>query len=82
MNWATPCSASHAGSASTTGPVCPPTARACSTQLPNGTTGPTASNVPVIRSAAQSSSQPARSRASITWVGTSGVAGTSIGPRG
>ena len=42
MYSATPWPSSQAGSASMTGPVCPPTSRACSIQLPNDTTGPTA----------------------------------------
>jgi hypothetical protein len=65
-----------------TGPVCPPTVLACSIQSPNGTTGPTASYAPVVRASAASSSQPARSRASMTWLGASSGPGTSIGPSG
>src|SRR6201987_4180403 len=43
MYSATPWPSSQAGSASTTGPVCPPSLRACLIQRPNGTTGPTVS---------------------------------------
>ena len=58
---------------------CAPAARDCSTHSPKGTTGPTALYVPVVPACAESSSQAARSRTSMTCVGRPGEAGTSIG---
>ena len=44
-------------------------------QSSNDTTGPTASKVPTVRRQRRTTSQPARSRTSITWVGWSGAFG-------
>jgi hypothetical protein len=77
-----PCSRSQPGAAATTGPVWPPAARDSSIHSANGTTGPTASKVPVMPASAPASSQAARSRTSMTWVARPGLSGTSIGPAG
>jgi hypothetical protein len=70
------------GGAVTTGPLCPPTVRDMSIHCAKGRLGPTALQVLVVPACAASRSHAARSRTSTTWVGASGVSGTSIGPRG
>ncbi len=71
-----------AGSARTTGQVCPVANRHSSIQEPNGTIGPTASKMPVVPAAAESRNHDTRSRTSISWVGRSAESGTRMGPRG
>ncbi len=79
----TPCSASHAWSTGTTGPVCPATWRAVSRWSASAyrRSGGVEHARPSAARAA-STSQAARSRTSITEVGSSGASGTRTAPSG
>lgn len=82
MYSSTPCFSSQAGSAFTTGRVCPPLARLSWIHSLNGTIGPTVLIQPVTPPSAASSRSAAGSRTLMTWVGTSGEFGTSSGASG
>ena len=86
MYCSTFCSTNHCRGTATTGPTCPPTRRDSSTHSPNGTTGPTVSNVPAAPVSARSAARtpdPVRRRSGSPGPGCPAPATAACGrPRG